>query len=342
MINSGKDQITTTKQQHSVLITGGAGYIGSHLTLLLRKQGYQVIVIDNLSTGNAWSVPEDCLITGDILDTDTLINIMREQQFQTVVHLAAKSSVPESFDKPDDYFENNVNGTKSVIEACASAGIQQLLFSSTAAVYGNATHGIVKENAPLNPISPYGKSKLEAEQVVKILCALYGIKQITFRYFNVIGAHPKALIGQYNPGSGHLLQKCLDCVQKSTPLQIYGNDYDTVDGTAERDYIHVQDLASLHLHAMRYLDRDGKSQLLNAGYGTSHSVLEFIQTFQKIANKTISSRYVSRREGDPISLIADPSRLDALLDWQPQFSSLEQMIGSSWLWEISAKRRSIA
>ncbi len=342
MIKKIEEPLTDVKrQQYSVLITGGAGYIGSHLTLLLQKQGYQVTVIDNLSTGNVWAVPEDCLIIGDILDTKALTKAMRKQQIQTVIHLAAKSSVPESFDKPNDYFETNVNGTKSVVEACAEAGVRQLIFSSTAAVYGNASHGVVREDAPLKPISPYGESKLEAEQVVKTRSALYGIRQITFRYFNVIGAHPEAVIGQYNPNSGHLLQKCLDCVQQNNSLKVYGNDYDTPDGTAERDYIHVQDLASLHLHAIHYLDRGGKSQLLNAGYGDHHSVLEFIQTFQKMTNKPISSCYVSRREGDPISLIADVSRLGQLFDWQPQFSSLEQMIGSSWLWETSAKRKSI-
>jgi len=327
-----------TRRPHSVLITGGAGYIGSHLTLLLQLQGYRVIAVDNLNTGNAWAVPGEALVIADILDTAALVAVMRENQIQTVVHLAAKSSVPESFAKPDDYAKTNVKGTKSMLEACADAGVQQLLFSSTAAVYGNATHGLVKEDAPLKPISPYGTSKLEAEQLIADFCPLYGIKHITFRYFNVIGAHPDGAIGPYKPNSFHLLQKCLDSVRNNNCLTIFGKDYDTPDGTAERDYIHVQDLATLHLHAMRYLIGGGEPLLLNAGYGKSHSVLEFIEGFQRVTGEALSTRYEARRKGDPASLIADASKLDELLDWNPEYYSLEQMIGSSWQWENSSKR----
>ena len=322
-----------------MLITGGAGYIGSHLALLLQEQGYRVTLFDDLSTGNADLVSESNLVVGDILDTAALISVMKEHHISSVVHLAAKSSVPESFIHPDIYFETNADGTKCVIEACAEAGVQHLLFSSTAAVYGNATHGLVSEEAPLQPISPYGESKLEAEQWVSTLCARYGINQITFRYFNVIGAHPQGFLGQCNPKSEHLLQCCLNAIGENAPLEVYGDDYDTADGSAERDFIHVQDLASLHLQAIHYLEHDGESLLINAGYGIAHSVKEFIRTFQQVTGANLQLHYGPRRNGDPASLIADVSHLNRKLDWTPKFNSLEQMIGDSWLWENSPARQ---
>ncbi|MDQ6993619.1 MAG: UDP-glucose 4-epimerase GalE [Mariprofundus sp.] len=321
----------------SVLVTGGAGYIGSHIVRLLQAYDYQLTVVDNLTTGNAWSVPENALIVEDIFNTTALVDVMQQQKVQAVIHLAAKSSVPESFVKHDEYFDSNVNGTISVVEACAQSGVGQLIFSSTAAVYGNATHGLVKESAPLCPISPYGESKLAAEKVIAERCCHYGIKQVTLRFFNVIGAHPQGLLGQYNPSSSHLLQHCLDCVKKNTVLTIFGHDYDTSDGTAERDFIHVQDLASLHLYVLRYLEQGGESLLLNAGYGYAYSVLEFVRQFQHIAGHVIT-RMDGRRAGDPASLIADISKLTNILEeWVPEFNSLEQMIGSSWQWELSKR-----
>lgn len=329
-------------ERHCVLITGGAGYIGSHLALLLQKQGYRVVIVDDLSTGNTWAAPESSsLIVTDILDSPALVATMREYQVKTVIHLAAKSCVAESIIKPDDYFETNVKGTQSVVGACAKAGVRQLLFSSTAAVYGNGTHGLVKEDAPLKPISPYGQSKVEAEKVVANSCARYGIRYVTFRFFNVIGAHPEGIVGQYSPDSEHLLQKCLDSARKNSALNIFGYDYDTADGTPERDFIHVQDLASLHLHAMRHLDYGGESLLLNAGYGNCYSALTFIKAFQKLTNTVFPVGYVLRRDGDPASLIADISMLGEKLDWIPEYASIEQMIGSSWAWENSLVRRAL-
>jgi len=329
------------QQGESVLITGGAGYIGSHLAMLLQKQGYRVTIFDNLSTGNSSLVSRSNLIIGDILDTIALVDTMKKHQAKTVIHLAAKSSVPESFSNPDEYFETNIEGTKCVLEACAQAKVEHFLFSSTAAVYGNATHGLVSEEAPLMPISPYGQSKLKAEQLVETLCAQYAIKQITFRYFNVIGAHPEGLLGQYNSNSVHLLQNCLNSIHKKRPVEVYGNDYDTIDGSAERDFIHVQDLASLHLNAMHYLENGGDSLLLNAGYGSSHSVLEFIKVFQEVTGHFIQTNFAPQRNGDPSSLIANVSRLNQKLEWSPEFNSLEQMIKSSWLWENSSTKKAI-
>jgi len=329
------------QRNKSVLITGGAGYIGSHLSLLLQEQGYQVIIFDNLSTGNANLTSGAHIIIGDILNTATLLDVLKKHHVSSVIHLAAKSSVPESFTNPDEYFETNINGTKSVVDACAKADVHHLLFSSTAAVYGNASHGLVTEAAPIEPISPYGKSKLKAEQWVNMLCARYGINQITFRYFNVIGAHPTGQLGQYNPQSTHLLQNCLNAIRNNTRLKIYGNDYHTLDGSAERDFIHVQDLALLHLHALHYLEDNGASRLLNAGYGTAHSVLTFIKTFQTVTGKAIQIDQTVRRKGDPASLIADVSRLNQTLNWTPQFSSLEAMIDSSWRWENSSIRKTM-
>lgn len=325
-----------------ILITGGAGYIGSHLALMLRENGYPVTVYDDLSTGHAAFVPERELIVGDILDTGSLAAAMKENGIETVVHLAAKSNVPESFDKPNLYFETNVEGTISVIRACAEGGVKQVVFSSTAAVYGDATHGLVNESAPLKPISPYGESKLEAEKALNALCLKHEIRQIIFRYFNVIGAHPEGFIGQINPDSGHLLQSCLTAARNHTAVNIFGTDYDTSDGSPERDFIHVQDLASLQMQAIEYLGRGGESMLLNAGYGKSCSVLKFVDTFKQITGYNIEIRYCRRRPGDPPSLIADVSRLRRTLKWQPCHDSIKQMIRSSWQWDNSAAKEALS
>lgn len=326
---------------HRVLITGGAGYIGSHITHLLKASGYQVIVFDNLSTGNAWAISGTPLIHADILDETRLHHALESNKIQTVIHLAAKSSVPESFIHASDYFKVNQGGTETVMRACAKAGVQQVLFSSTAAVYGKGSHGLVPEDSPIHPISPYGESKLAAEKIIKDFCPKHDIKYIIFRFFNVIGAHPNAIIGQYNLASNHLLKHCLNSIQNNTTLDIYGNDYNTNDGTAERDYIHVQDLADLHLHAIAYLKHHTGSMLLNAGYGQSHSVLKFVHTFEKVSQKSLPYQYVSRRNGDPSSLIADVTRLQKKIDWKPQYTSLETMISSSYLWETSSTRRAL-
>jgi len=330
------------KEPHRVLITGGAGYIGSHITHLLRKTGHQVIVFDNLSTGNAWAISDTPLIQANILDKTRLHHALKSNAIQTVIHLAAKSSVPESFIQASAYFKVNQQGTENVIQACAKAGVQHLIFSSTAAVYGKGSHGLAHENTPLDPISPYGESKLAAERFIVDFCPKHAIKYAIFRFFNVIGAHPNAIIGQYNPTSSHLLKHCLNSIQNNCTLDIYGNDYNTSDGTAERDYIHVQDLANLHLQAIRHLQNHTGSMLLNAGYGQSHSVLKFIRTFEQVTKKTLSYQYVARRHGDPSALIADVSLLQNTIDWSPQYSSLETMIGSSYAWESSSTRRALA
>lgn len=330
---------TQSPEPCRVLITGGAGYIGSHLVRMLHHQGHDVVVFDNLSSGNAWAVPSNTLVVGDILDTPMLVATLQHHKIQTVVHLAAKSSVPESFANPDVYRMVNVDGTSSVVQACAAADVRQLIFSSTAAVYGNATHGLVREDAPLEPISPYGESKLVAEHLLAEACVHHGIAHIVFRYFNVIGAQPEGFLGQYNPASGHLLQKCLDCAHDGSPIGIFGHDYDTVDGTAERDYVHVEDIASLHIHAIRHLDAGGASLLLNAGYGQGHSVLQFIETFGAVTHAPLRYAFSARRAGDPAALIADISRLRQELSWTPAYPKLEQMIASSWLWEHEGKHK---
>jgi len=334
--------MTPTEKTQRVLITGGAGYIGSHITRLLKESGYQVIIFDNLSTGNSWAISHTTLIHADILDETSLHQALESNKIQTVIHLAAKSSVPESFIQAADYFKVNQDGTEVVMRACAKAGVQHLIFSSTTAVYGKGSHGLVHEGAPLHPISPYGESKLAAEKIIEDCCPKHGIKHIIFRFFNVIGAHPDAMIGQYNPTSSHLLKHCLNSIQTNSTLDIYGNDYNTNDGTAERDYIHVQDLADLHLQAIKHLTHHADSRLLNAGYGQSHSVLKFIRTFEQVTKKTLPYQYVSRRHGDPSALIADVSLLQNTIDWSPQYSSLETMIGSSYAWESSSTRRALA
>ncbi len=334
--------MTSIKRKQRVLITGGAGYIGSHITRLFKEFGYSVIVFDNLSTGNAWAISDVPLVHADILNETCLYQVLKSNVIQTVIHLAAKSSVPESFVQTNDYLKVNQDGTEVVIRACAKAGVQHLIFSSTAAVYGKGSHGLVCEDSPLHPISPYGASKLMAENMIEHFCSKYDMNYIIFRFFNVIGAHLDATIGQYNPSSSHLLKHCLNSVQTNSSLEIYGNDYHTHDGTAERDYIHVQDLADLHLQAIKYLTDGADSMLLNAGYGQSHSVLKFIQTFEQVTKKTLRYQYVDRRPGDPSALISDVSLLQKSIDWSPQYRSLETMIGSSYVWEKSSIRRALA
>lgn len=333
--------IAAAKPLRPVLITGGAGYIGSHLALMLRENGYPVIVFDNLSTGRADFTPWQELVVGDILDTASLTSVLKEGSVGTVVHLAAKSCVPESFTHADLYFRTNVDGTESVARACAEAGVGQIVFSSTAAVYGNAKQGFVCESDPVQPISPYGESKLEAEKRLDTLCRRHGIRQLTFRYFNVIGAHPEGIIGPFNPDSAHLLQSCMHAARNRMALEIFGNDYDTDDGSAERDYIHVQDLVSLHMHAIANLESGGSSQLLNAGYGKACSVLAFIESFRKVTGVALDTCLAPRRAGDPAALIADVSELKRNMQWRPRYDSIDQMIESAWLWENSARRRAM-
>jgi len=299
-------------------------------------------VVDNLSTGNAWAVSGGAVcIVAEIQNTCLLAKIMQEHRVQTVVHLAAKSSVPQSFIEPECYYAANVDGTRSVLEACSIAGVQRFVFSSTAAVYGNATHGLVKEDAPLQPISPYGVSKLEAETQVSAWCDSHGISYMIFRFFNVIGAHPDGDLGQYNPSASHLLKKCIDCSRDHSILDVYGRDYATIDGTAERDYIHVQDLASVLACSLDYLEQGNKSFLLNAGYGSSCSVLAFIRTFRRVTGYDLRYQYLERREGDPASLIADVTLLQRTMNWSPAYNAIETMIASSWSWVSVLQQRGV-
>jgi len=323
----------------SILITGGAGYIGSHLTRLLHELNYSVVVFDDLSTGHAWAVEDVPLVQGDILDESALRDCLQTYQVTAVIHLAAKSSVPESFQDPERYFRVNVDGTKHVVQACVDAGVKQLIFSSTAAVYGNATQGLVDENALVSPISPYGESKMLGEQWIQEQCEHNHIQYAIFRFFNVLGAHPTGDLGQLNPHSNHLFKQCVRSVQGYQQLKIFGCDYPTEDGTAERDYIHVQDLADLHVQVLRHFTNSYESMLLNAGYGLAHSVLSFVQMFEQVTQMDTHYQLSNRRFGDPVSLISDVSKLKVLNIWQPQYASLQTMIRNAWAWECSEKRR---
>ncbi|MDQ6950940.1 MAG: UDP-glucose 4-epimerase GalE [Mariprofundales bacterium] len=323
----------------TVMITGGAGYIGSHIALLLRRSGYSVVVFDNLSSGNGWAVAKDSLVLGDILDTPFLVEMMKAHQVKTVIHLAAKSNVMESFLQPDDYFVINVQGTRSVLDAAVAADVRQIVFSSSAAVYGDAVCGMVREDSALHPLSPYGQSKLDAERLVVDRCVGCGIGHVIFRYFNVLGGYPSAGIGQCNLASNHLMHKCIQSAHDGSTLSIYGHDYATEDGTAVRDYIHVRDLAALHGCALRHLERGGGSMLVNAGYGRGYSVLAFMRTFQMVTGVAICHRFCPPRQGDPAALVADVGRLRENFDWIPEHAAVEKMIGDSWEWEHSAARQ---
>ncbi|MGB9975744.1 UDP-glucose 4-epimerase GalE [Thermovenabulum sp.] len=317
-----------------VFVTGGAGYIGSHAVKLLGEKGFEVAVFDNLSTGSSSSVLYGRLIKGDILDYETLKKAMMDFKPDAVMHFAAKIIVPESVEKPLLYYENNTAGAMNILKAMRETGVKKFIFSSTAAVYGQPEKMPIKEDFPLSPINPYGRSKAFVETILKDLSFTEDFSYVSLRYFNVAGADPEGKIGETKKDATHLITMCVrTACGKRDKLFVFGTDYPTKDGTCIRDYIHVMDLAEAHLKALDYLLEGGKSEILNCGYGRGFSVLEVVNEAKKVTGIDFPVEYRERRPGDPAQLVADTEKIKRVLNWVPKYDDLSFIIKTAFEWE---------
>jgi UDP-glucose 4-epimerase len=318
----------------TVLVTGGAGYIGSHVVLQLRERGENVIVLDSLVTGFRQAVLDTPLVVGDVGDRELVGRLLREHGIDTVLHFAAHTIVPESVRNPLKYYGNNTCSTRSLLQSCAEAGVKHFVFSSTAAVYGVLATGYASEDTPTAPINPYGTSKLMSEWMLRDLSFATGLRHVVLRYFNVAGSDPRGRIGQSTREATLLIKVAAEAaVGKRPGLSMFGTDYPTPDGTGVRDYIHVTDLATAHIDALRYLREGGGSATLNCGYGHGYSVREVLQSVERVSGGRIEVREEPRREGDPPVLVARADRVKALLGWKPALDDLDQIVRSSLEWE---------
>jgi UDP-glucose 4-epimerase len=320
--------------KHGILVTGGAGYIGSHVVRQLGDAGERVVTLDNLSRGFAKAVTHGPLIVGDTADQALVTKILKEHDIDTVMHFAAYTIVPESVAQPLKYYENNTANTRALLEACVASQIKQFVFSSTAAVYGTPDSGIASEQTPTNPINPYGTSKLMSEWMLRDISSVTSLRHVALRYFNVAGSDPQGRIGQRTPGATLLTKVAVEhAVGKRPHISIFGSDYDTKDGTGVRDYIHVEDLASAHLAALRYLRRGGSSITLNCGYGHGYSVREVLAAVARASGQALTVIEEPRREGDPATLIAQAKRIRHELGWHPQYDQLDTIVADALRWE---------
>jgi UDP-glucose 4-epimerase len=318
-----------------ILVTGGAGYIGSHVVRQLTETGNDVVVLDNLSTGFADAlIHGEKLVVADLADRDRLNGVFRDHRIEAVMHFAASVVVSESIAKPADYFNNNAVNVTRLIEACLSHDVKRLVFSSTAAVYGSPESGVASEETPAVPINPYGASKLMGESALSEASQIHGLNCVTLRYFNVAGADPQARMGQRTERATHLIKVCCEAgLRKREQVEIFGTDYPTPDGSGVRDYIHVEDLASAHLAALDYLRDRKPSTTLNVGYGAGHSVREVIAAVRKVSGVNFPAIEAPRRLGDPASLVADAGKIRQVLGWIPRYASLEKIVSDAWRWE---------
>ena len=319
----------------AVMVTGGAGYIGSHAVLALLDAGHQVVVVDNLVTGFAWAVdPRATLVEANIAD-DRVRAVIRDHDVKAIVHFAGSVVVPESVSDPLKYYRNNTGATRTLIESAVATGVPHFIFSSTAATYGTPVRVPIAEGDPTVPINPYGMSKLMSEAMLKDVVAAYPMNFCALRYFNVAGADPQGRSGQSTIGATHLIKIAVEAATgKRAQVGVFGTDFDTPDGTGVRDYIHVSDLAAAHVAALDLLVADpAKSHILNCGYGRGFSVNEVLDAVDRVTNLTIDRRYEGRRAGDPAALVADNTAILAALDWRPERDDLEVIVRDALAWE---------
>jgi UDP-glucose 4-epimerase len=320
--------------QGTILVTGGAGYIGSHTVLQLRERGHKVVVLDNLYTGFRQAVLDTPLIVGSMGDSELVGRVLREHQIDTVMHFAAHTIVPESVSDPLKYYGNNTCGTRSLLQSCAEAGVKNFVFSSTAAVYGIPSGDFAEETTPTAPINPYGTSKLMSEWMLRDLAHASPMRYVVLRYFNVAGSDPQGRIGQSTRKATLLVKVAAEASLGKRPhLSIFGTDYPTPDGTGIRDYIHVEDLAAAHLDALTYLRDGGKSVTLNCGYGHGYSVREVIRSVERVGAKPLVVKEEPRRAGDPPVLVARADRVRSVLGWKPRLDDLDAIVRTSLDWE---------
>ena len=327
----------------TILVTGGAGYIGSHVVRQLGEAGERVVTLDNLSRGFRGAVLCGDLVVGDTGDAALVRRLLRDYDVDTVMHFAAYTIVPESVADPLKYYANNTANTRTLLQACVESGVNQIVFSSTAAVYGTPADGIAAEDTPTQPINAYGTSKLMSEWMLRDVAAATPLRYVALRYFNVAGSDPGGRIGQSTPDATLLTKVAAEhAVGRRTHVSIFGTDYPTRDGTGIRDYIHVEDLASAHLKALSYLRDAGASQVLNCGYGRGYSVREVLDAMQRAAGKGLTVREEPRRPGDPPVLIARAERIRSVLGWRPVHDDLDYIVRTVLAWEQELLRRAAA
>jgi UDP-glucose-4-epimerase GalE len=315
-----------------ILVTGGAGYIGSNTTLQLLDAGYEVVVVDNLSRGNRDAVDPDLLREVDLQDTERLIDVMNERPCDAVIHFAAFIAVGESMKLPEIYFRNNTAGSLSLLTAMLKTGIRNIVFSSTAAVYGMPAHVPIPESEPRSPVNAYGESKMMVEKILEWFDQIHGMRSVCLRYFNASGADPQGRAGEDHEPETHLIPLLFRAVQTAQPVTLFGDDYPTPDGTCIRDYIHVTDLANAHIAAVEALCAGGSSKKYNVGTGQGYSVKEVLNAVESVTGKKVPFTMGPRREGDPPILVADSSRLQQELAWKPVHSDLHSIVETAWAW----------
>ena len=319
---------------HKTLVTGGAGYIGSHLVRLLTAAGQPIVVLDNLSTGFADAVLGAELVVGDTGDQELVSRLLKDHNIDTVIHFAAHTIVPESVSDPLKYYGNNTCCSRSLLACCQAAGVKHFIFSSTAAVYGIPDDTACSEDSPLSPINPYGMSKLMTETMLRDLGKASDMRHVILRYFNVAGSDPEGKIGQSTDKATLLIKVAAEvAVGKREQLYVFGTDYPTADGTGVRDYIHVDDLANAHINALEYLRNGGDSQTLNCGYGHGYSVREVIDAVNRVNGSPIKVIEQDKRAGDPPALIAKAERIRDILGWTPKYDDLDFIVKTSLEWE---------
>ena len=325
----------------TVLVTGGAGYIGSHMVLAFCDIGQDVVVLDNLSTGFRSAVPPDVpFVNGDVGDADLVAKVIAEHNITSIVHFAGSIVVPESVADPLKYYRNNTANSRTLIEAAVNGGVEHFIFSSTAAVYGNPEANPVREDVALKPVSPYGSSKLMTEIMLADVARASDLRFVALRYFNVAGADPQGRSGQSTPNATHLIKvACEAALGKRPGMAIFGTDYPTHDGTCVRDYIHVSDLAAAHVSALNYLGAGGQSDIFNCGYSRGYSVREVVDAVRRVSGVDFKADLNERRAGDPAAIVAETEKIHAALDWTPRHQDLDEIVSHALAWEEEISRR---
>jgi UDP-glucose 4-epimerase len=322
----------------NILLCGGAGYIGSHMLRRLLHDGHGVVVLDNLSSGHRAAVQDCELVVGDLLDVPLLERLFAQHRFDALMHFCAKSLVAESMREPHAYYLNNVSGTLNLLAAMRAHGVQRMIFSSTAAVYGMPSTDIIDEDHPCAPINPYGRSKLFVEEILRDAARAYGLSAASLRYFNAAGASDDASIGEAHEPETHLIPNVLRAAMPGAlPLSVFGTDYPTRDGTCVRDFVHVEDLADAHLAALAHIDAHAGAHVFNLGNGTGFSVLEILRAASHVTGREIPWIAAARRDGDPATLVASSARARNQLGWKPKHERIESIIESAWRWHAQPR-----
>lgn len=322
----------------TILVTGGAGYIGSHTVKLLGERGEKIVILDNLSTGHKAAILHGELVQGDLSDEGLLDDLFNKHKFEAIIHFAGSIIVPESVREPLNYYQNNTINSHRLIRMAEKHQVKKIIFSSTAAVYGMPESGVCVEGTPLNPMNPYGESKLMTEHMLRDQAYTKKLSYVALRYFNVAGADPDGKIGQSFPGATHLIKVAVETVcGKRKSMEVFGTDYPTPDGTCVRDFIHVTDLAAAHLLALDHLRKSDESLIVNCGYGHGHSVKQVIEMVKQVSGVDFEVKFSARREGDPAVVVANSDKIKKLFDWKPKHNDLSLIIKTALNWE---KKRS--